>query len=167
MQFQIRKSGFPFRYLHRSFAARYRCLAKNRVSLTSINQNDDRAICQAIMKCLPQDFSRVRVGNTMILYRAEEHRILELLRNLALEIIVPFAQRGARKGIGYRFLRKVREVKRICQEALKVANDKDMLDAAIKSVNDVLGPMRILFPANPPELEACKVGIYAQYNTLQ
>ena len=153
---KIRKSGFPFRLLHRSFAARYRCLAKGRATFGHVREGDDRSLCVEIMKCLPQDFSRVRIGNTMILYRAEEHRILELLRNLALELIIPSAQRGSRRGIGWRYLRKVREVKRVCNEALRVANDVRMLDSAIKNVNETLGPMRILFPANPPELEKCK-----------
>ena len=31
-----------------------------------------------------QDFSQVRIGKTLVLYRAEEHRVLELLKNLAL-----------------------------------------------------------------------------------
>lgn len=40
-----------------------------------------------------QDFSKVQLGNTMVLYRAEEHRVLELLRNLCLERVLPVAQR--------------------------------------------------------------------------
>ena len=33
---------------------------------------------------MPQDFARVQIGRTLVLYRAEEHRVLELLKNLAL-----------------------------------------------------------------------------------
>ena len=40
--------------------------------------------CQAILQTVPQDFSRVQIGRTLVLYRAEEHRVLELLKNLAL-----------------------------------------------------------------------------------
>jgi hypothetical protein len=43
----------------------------------------------------------------MVLYRAEEHRILELLRNLALERILPVTQRAARRKIGRKYRTQV------------------------------------------------------------
>ena len=39
-----------------------------------------------------KDFSRVQFGHTLVLYRAEEHRVLELLKNLALGRIFQFFQ---------------------------------------------------------------------------
>lgn len=54
---------------------------------------DYKGMCSALLRCVNQDFSRVQLGNTMVLYRAEEHRVLELLRNLCLERVLPVAQR--------------------------------------------------------------------------
>ncbi|GMI37880.1 hypothetical protein TeGR_g2408 [Tetraparma gracilis] len=152
---KIRKSGYPFRLLHRSFVARYRCLAKGRTQIP-VSGGDDRDTAKKIMGCLPQDFSSVQIGNTMVLYRADEHRILELLRNLALELIVPVAQRGSRKGLGRKYMRKLREVKKVCADAHAVGNDVVVLDAAISKTNEILGPMRNLFSFDPKELQMCK-----------
>ena len=68
----------------------------------------------------------------MVLYRAEEHRILELLRNLALELIIPVAQRGSRRGLGRKFMRKLKESKKILKEAYDLGNNATRLDNAIK-----------------------------------
>ena len=153
---EIRKSGFPFRLLHRAFVARYRCLVKGRGVQIPVSGGDNRDLSQKIMKCLPQDFSRVQIGNTMVLYRADEHRILELLRNLALELIIPVCQRGVRRGIGRRYLRKLRQAKKVCSDALKVGNDVVVLDAAISKTNELLGVMRKLFVFEPKELKKCR-----------
>ena len=152
---KIRKSGFPFRLLHRAFVARYRCLAKGRTQIP-VKGGDDRELAKKIMGCLPQDFSNVQIGNTMVLYRAEEHRILELLRNLSLELIVPVAQRGSRRGLGRKYLRKLREAKKTCKDAVALGNDAAALDRAIKKTNDLLGPMRKLFSHEPKELSEAK-----------
>ena len=137
--------------------SRYRCLGKGKgLKLPLSGNGDDRDSASKIMACLPQDFSQVQIGNTMVLYRADEHRILELLRNLALDLIVPVAQRGSRKGIGRRYRAKVREVKGLCSQALTLGNDVVVLDRAIAQTNDILGPMRNLFNFDPPELQRCK-----------
>jgi hypothetical protein len=60
-----------------------------------------------------QDFSRVRIGQSLILYRAEEHRVLQLLRNLALGDVFQRFQAAFRRKMGrvYRgLLRQVRHV---------------------------------------------------------
>ena len=152
---KIRKSGYPFRLSHRAFVARYRCLTKGRTQL-EVGGGNDRETAKKIMGCLPQDFSKVQIGNSMVLYRAEEHRILELLRNLALELIIPVAQRGSRRGLGRKFMRKLRESKKILKEAYDLGNNAASLDCAIKKTNDLLGPMRTLFVFEPEELRLCK-----------
>ena len=50
---KIRKSGYPFRLLHRAFVARYRCLAKGRTQIP-VRGGDDRETARKIMGCLPQ-----------------------------------------------------------------------------------------------------------------
>jgi len=152
---KIRKSGFPFRLLHKSFVARYRCLAKGRTQIP-VSGGDDRETAKKIMGYLPQNFDEVQIGNTMVLYRADEHRILELLRNLALELIVPVAQRGARKGLGRKYMQYLRQCKKICQDAVDVGNDVKVLDTAVAKTNEILGPMRNLFSFEFKELQVCK-----------
>jgi myosin heavy subunit len=104
---QIRKTGYPFRLTHGRFASRYRPLLQTKDSRVSLlGKGDDLlSVCETILSSVPQDFSSVAVGLTMILYRAEEHRILELLRNLCMDRIMPVAQRQVRRFIGYRFRR--------------------------------------------------------------
>ena len=70
---KIRKSGYPFRLVHRRFAARYKPLLPKAGPLAG----NDREKCQTILKALNQDFADVKIGNSMVLYRAKEHRVLE------------------------------------------------------------------------------------------
>ncbi|KAH8088806.1 hypothetical protein JL720_6771 [Aureococcus anophagefferens] len=125
---KIRKSGYPFRLPHRRFAARYRPL----VAAHSLGDGSDRDKCRALLKNLNQDFGAVKMGATMVLYRSPEHRVLELLRNLALEKLVPKAQRGARAGMGRRYLAVLKRVKADLKTLLASprANDAKALDRA-------------------------------------
>ncbi|CAM9431931.1 unnamed protein product, partial [Ectocarpus fasciculatus] len=81
---QIRKNGYPFRLPHARFAARYYPMLKHKGRKIAKAANALET-CKHILGSVNQDFSRVAIGNTMILYRAEEYRILELLRNLCLD----------------------------------------------------------------------------------
>ncbi|KAH8053342.1 hypothetical protein JL722_9567 [Aureococcus anophagefferens] len=127
---KIRKSGYPFRLPHRRFAARYRPL----VAAHSLGDGSDRDKCRALLKNLNQDFGAVKMGATMVLYRSPEHRVLELLRNLALEKLVPKAQRGARAGMGRRYLAVLKRVKADLKTLLASprANDAKALDRATR-----------------------------------
>jgi myosin heavy subunit len=137
---QIRKSGYPFRcvhvyilssatasppalhsLLHRRFVARYRPLTRKEHGWIQLNANprDDKAMCRAILACVNQDFSKVQIGNTMVLYRAEEHRILELLRNLSLERVLPVAQRAARRKIGRSFRKAIRQARPVSKPCVR------------------------------------------------
>lgn len=97
---KIRKTGYPFRWTHQAFAARFRPISLDR-NFRSCLKNDGRgddavATCREILelkKLQQQDFSRVQIGRTMVMYRASEHHILELLRHLALEKV---SRRGIR-----------------------------------------------------------------------
>ena len=157
---QIRKQGYPFRYTHKRFVARYHCtlLKKNGwVKLTS-GKGDDVGACREILQHLRRDdvASEVQIGRSMVLYRAEQHNILELLRNLNLEKIVPVAQRLVRGGINRCFCRLMREAGAELQKALDVGNEIDVLDAAIKKSAEIIGPLRRLFQQEPTQLKACR-----------
>ena len=81
---KIRKQGYPFRKTHAAFAKAYRWIARTAHGWLTIPASPDgtpREYCQAILQCVHQDFSGVRIGKTLVLYRAEEHRVLELLRS--------------------------------------------------------------------------------------
>jgi hypothetical protein len=149
---QIRKTGYPFRLTHGRFASRYRPLLKTKDTRISLmGRGDDMlSVCKAILSSVPQDFSRVAVGLTMILYRAEEHRILELLRNLCMDRIMPVAQRQVRRYIGYSYRQCLIRVRQLCREALEDGNDVDLFDEAIENSRKVLSTFRDLFPNYVP-----------------
>ena len=149
---QIRKTGYPFRLAHGRFASRYRPLLKTKHSRISLQGRGDDllSVCQAILSSVPQDFSRVAVGVTMILYRAEEHRILELLRNLCMDRIMPVAQRQVRRYIGYCYRKCLMQVRQLCREALEDNNDVDLFDDAIDRSRTILAPFLELFPNHIP-----------------
>ena len=149
---QIRKTGYPFRLSHARFASRYRPLLKTKdTRISLLGRGDDVvSVCQAILSSVPQDFSRVAVGQTMILYRAEEHRILELLRNLCMERIMPIAQRQVRKYIGASYRKCLLRIRSFCREALEDGNDVDLFDEAIENSRSILTPYLVLFPNYTP-----------------
>eukprot|EP00752_Nemacystus_decipiens_P006696 g6019.t1 len=156
---QIRKSGFPFRLPHRRFANRYRCLAYKETGWVSLGtrQGDYKGMCSALMRCVNQDFSKVQLGNTMVLYRAEEHRVLELLRNLCLERVLPVAQRMARIRIGRTFRRCMANARYICAQALNTCSgDAAGLDAAIARAEQATANVRAVFAWEPPEMRRCR-----------
>jgi len=150
---QIRKAGFPFRLPHGHFFARYNCAAKEKLYL---NRSNPAESCRRLLAAVPQDFSEVQIGNTLVLYRANEHRVLELLRNLKLELILPMLQRQIRRAIGWRYLRKVREVFRICKGPCEVANDYHALTYAVERSEELIAPMRPLFPTEPHVIEKAR-----------
>ena len=55
--------------------------------------------------CGKHGVNEAQVGKSRVLYRANDHHILELLRVLALDRIVPLCQRIARGAIHRRFFR--------------------------------------------------------------
>ena len=92
----------------------------------------------------------------MVLYRAQQHRVLELLRNLALEKIVPVCQRVMKGSLAREFARRMRRAERALDEALRVGNDIVLLDDAIKKSADTIGTMRLLFDYEPRNLTEAK-----------
>mmetsp|Transcript_5283 Transcript_5283/g.18772 ORF Transcript_5283/g.18772 Transcript_5283/m.18772 type:complete len:1168 (+) Transcript_5283:321-3824(+) len=148
---EIRKAGYPFRLTHARFAARYRPL----VAASAVGNGPPKARAAAILKALTQqNFTGVKVGASMVLYRAAEHRVLELRRNLALEDIVPVAQRGARRGMG-RGYRRVLAATRAALAQVERSNDAAVLDAAVSDALEALGPRQAVYAFWPPEFARC------------
>ncbi len=160
----IRKNGYPFRLTHKHFANRYRCLAYKETGWVKLESTqNDKERCRALMGCVRQDFSRVQIGKTMILYRAEEHRVLELLRNLCLERVLPVAQRMARKKIGRKFRRYMFKARDICRRALQAGSkgDKDTLKRTIEEAEAMTAPVRSCFEWEPYEMRHCRDLLFA------
>uniref|UniRef100_A0A7S3YTA7 Uncharacterized protein n=1 Tax=Lotharella globosa TaxID=91324 RepID=A0A7S3YTA7_9EUKA len=121
---EIRKKGFPFRLTHEEFYKHYRCI-KPKARYPA----DNKGKCAVIMKELKVE-DKLKVGRTMILYRAEDHKIMELKRNLAVEKTVIFLQAVFR---GYR-ARKLKnhllKLRPILRSALK-GRDMPKIEAAL------------------------------------
>ena len=155
---KIRKSGYPFRLLHRAFASRYRCLR----NVPGAGDLPEQEICFALLeesKLAGQSGARAAViGKTMVLYRAEAYQTLELLRNLALENIVPMTIRQARISIGRWYRSAVTAAKAILTDALQQRNDAAKLDKAVTAALSTLAPFLPLpyFDFEPPELNMCR-----------
>jgi hypothetical protein len=164
---KIRKTGYPFRFTHRAFASRFRPISLNSDFTSSLSDNgrstDDAETCREILslpKIKTQNFKSVQIGRTMVMYRAYEHHILELLRHIALEKIVPLAQRVARGATARRFYQILLQ----CGVTLTTAMDKarkghadvSVLEQAISKCAALVGPMRKMFTAEHPLMKECK-----------
>ncbi|GBG34514.1 Myosin-1 [Hondaea fermentalgiana] len=144
---EIRSRGFPFRLSYAVFACRYSCI---NMGHRYKNKDDEEDLVREILSTSKQDFSDVRFGRTLVLYRAPEYKLLELMRNLALETIIPKQQAAQRGHLAREFRRRCLAAQREIQDALDVGNDIDMLDAAIANVEPTIGTFRTLFPNGQP-----------------
>jgi ABC-type oligopeptide transport system ATPase subunit len=71
----IRKKGFPFRLKHKEFLERYKVIVPN------ANAPAD------VIKDFKFNPANVQMGKTMVLYRAEEHKTMELKRSIKVKSI--------------------------------------------------------------------------------
>jgi myosin heavy subunit len=115
---QIRKSGFPFRYTHEQFCKRYKAI-KPTLKITSYPDG-----CRALIDEMKQD-SSVQIGKTRVLYRAPQHRDMELKRNFAIEKIVVYVQKWVRRFLVKKLAKQWRKLK---PGLLKVMKDRKLED---------------------------------------
>ena len=71
----IRKVGYPFRLTHQQFYTTYSCLRKERAV-----RADAKGRCEDLLKSMGPDCSDCQLGQEMVLYRAKEHKVLEIKR---------------------------------------------------------------------------------------
>eukprot|EP00808_Paulinella_micropora_P005871 g56997.t1 len=90
---QIRKQGFPFRLTHEGFWQRYKCIFDQDYKWTTNPVKN----CEILIKEMKQNFQEVQIGTSMVLYRAQQHRAMELVRNLAVEKVTIFIQKFVRQ----------------------------------------------------------------------
>eukprot|EP00475_Leptophrys_vorax_P042051 TRINITY_DN79370_c0_g1_i1.p1 TRINITY_DN79370_c0_g1~~TRINITY_DN79370_c0_g1_i1.p1 ORF type:complete len:1265 (-),score=404.92 TRINITY_DN79370_c0_g1_i1:50-3844(-) len=75
---KIRKTGFPFRQLHNDFLTRYGVIFGK-------NYAGGKPGCQQLIGDLKLNPANVRMGKTMVLYRAEEYKSMELQRSIVVQ----------------------------------------------------------------------------------
>jgi hypothetical protein len=88
---QIRKSGFPFRYTHGDFCRRYKAISPQLKT-----DKDPKAGAVQLLKLMKMDLTQVQIGKTRVLYKAEQHRAMELRRFVALGSVAVVVQKFVR-----------------------------------------------------------------------
>ena len=85
--------------------------------------------CSKEQRTSPQPYTPIPPTPTpnQVLYRAKEHRTLELLRNLTLEQVVPYMQRITRGALAREFRRRALRSKALLRRA--IGRERDHLDA--------------------------------------
>jgi hypothetical protein len=183
---QIRKTGYPFRLTHEKFAKKYCYLLKKKYNTITLPLHEGlsyRDCCELILGAITSSLCTsgggsssggvpgVQLGRTMVLYRADDHRLLELLRNLYLDDIYSIIQRHVRKFISRKYIKVLKRIKLICQKVLKNINPTTtsassgspsssdsitLLSNAINLSDDALGQYKRIYHHEPFYLSQCR-----------
>ena len=153
---KIRQQGFPFRYTFIEFMRRYKCLAMKDGGWISLKGKNDKDRIKEILDLTKQNFSDVQIGRTMVLYRAPQQRVLELLRNLALERICLVIQKWLRGCFARRFRWKLTKSRPHLLGAIKTRISLGEATAAIEFVEGAVGTYSRIFPFKSKEWIECQ-----------
>ncbi len=153
---QIRKKGFPFRLTHKQFACQYKCINDGYIYKKS--NDDPKGLCEEIIGASPQNFRAVQIGKTRVLYRAEHQKILLLLRNLAVEKILPWLQARFRSCLARMMYKNMKDAQKSLQTVMESEPDIGALDDAIEEVTNILGNLgaRVFPTMRPSNLKKAK-----------
>eukprot|EP00968_Pinguiococcus_pyrenoidosus_P019505 scaffold2120_cov259-Pinguiococcus_pyrenoidosus.AAC.11 len=135
---RVRKNGYPFRYTFVEFLDRYRVICAMSGRYIPLQGGTPRQQCEELIRRTNQHFQTMQWGRTMLLFRADEYRTLELCRALSVEKTSAKVQAIARGRLTRRYLRKVTLVRPKLAAAVQ-SRDADQLDAALEMVNETLG----------------------------
>lgn len=147
---KVRQLGFPFRHTYEKFFKRYRCVADDRGTfLAPLPQNEAlnwrekcEALLQAIGNMMPNKDEKApfinffKFGRTMVLYRSDQNRILELARDAIREQTCGVIQRIVRGHLGRKVARKLAEVRNVVRAAIN-SRDLDQVQAAIARLVEI------------------------------
>eukprot|EP00514_Thraustochytrium_sp_LLF1b_P009778 CAMPEP_0184556748 /NCGR_PEP_ID=MMETSP0199_2-20130426/41065_1 /TAXON_ID=1112570 /ORGANISM="Thraustochytrium sp., Strain LLF1b" /LENGTH=1621 /DNA_ID=CAMNT_0026953483 /DNA_START=287 /DNA_END=5152 /DNA_ORIENTATION=+ len=154
---EIRKNGFPFRLTHDQFVRRYRCINLDyKYRANSETDAQTKKLCLEILEASPQKLAGVQIGETRVLYRVEDHKMLELLRDLALGTQVPKLQAAMRRALAVRMRKQLLEAELLLKDAMSGEPDLGTIETAIDDVPEILGKVGLLFRINPPSLAKAK-----------
>ena len=101
----------------------------------------------------------MRIGRSLVLYRAEEHRVLELLKNLALGRVFQHMQASFRRKMGRVYRRLLATAKTALGGALRAVQaahtigpaELAQMDAAVAQCHETLEPTALtLLPCHAP-----------------
>lgn len=138
----IRKQGFPFRLSHEDFTKRFKCILPKK----SWGSKWKEASLELIA-AMGQDLKLVQMGVTKVLYRAGEHKNMELKRNIAVEATVIFLQRVTRGWLARRLAKELRKHKPELKAAI-VSRDLAKIEHALSHAAGLRFPLK--------EWEDCK-----------
>lgn len=148
---KIRKLGYPFRYTHKMFVHRYKCIMindegkwdkfKSKRELDQVNE---------IISRIPQLDNGVKIGITMCLYRSEENRILESCRNDKLDKLCPIIQSWIRGRLTMKFMKILEKnnLKEVFEEAIDSLRIED-LNKAIDLYDLKVGSLSSIINTKP------------------
>jgi Myosin head (motor domain)/MyTH4 domain len=139
----IRKQGFPFRYTHDDFVARYGFIYPQ---LAAQHKGAVKQHCQALLDAVPHNLSAAQIGRTRVLYRATEHRSLELVRSVEVEKKVVIMQAYHHGWQSRALARRLLEVRPILRQAMAQRTVEALGDAIQRSAH-VEFPLRELTQA--------------------
>lgn len=153
----IRKGGYPFRLTHKQFAFRYACINVGFKYPKFSGSEEHRNLCAEILNNFQNEMVRdnAQLGNSMVLYRVEVHKPLELARDLAIEITLPRVQAFIRGSLGRNYANQLRIAEDTLKTALDLGNDVEMVRKGFEQVHEVkewLKPNLSFLPAYPMEL---------------
>eukprot|EP01128_Nolandella_sp_AFSM9_P005027 TRINITY_DN2371_c0_g1_i1.p1 TRINITY_DN2371_c0_g1~~TRINITY_DN2371_c0_g1_i1.p1 ORF type:complete len:1548 (+),score=443.67 TRINITY_DN2371_c0_g1_i1:76-4644(+) len=109
----IRRQGYPFRLTHERFYKRYRCL------VPSIRGTNWLPQCKQLLQKIPGNWSDVQIGTTMILYKSDVQRGLDLKRNIAVRKLLIRAQALYRRYYAMQNYRLMNRSRTECRQAIK------------------------------------------------
>jgi ABC-type oligopeptide transport system ATPase subunit len=138
----IRKNGYPFRYSFQRFVERYKCIMATDAGWMPFQSREFRDQCREIIATSRQSFPNMQWGSTMLFFRADEYKVLELCRALATDRTSSKIQAMARGRLTRRYVKLVQA----CRPRLRAAcasRDAAQLEAALEHVNAQLGAFAV------------------------
>jgi hypothetical protein len=124
----IRKSGYPFRYSHEQFWKRFKCLVSG-IDAKS-KANDYAGLSSLLLDALVSDIPEVKhciLGKTLVLYRAEQNKILESSRGIVRLNAAITCQHSIKVGVAKlqvkRWLKAYDMLRRACDSNLNSINE--------------------------------------------
>jgi myosin heavy subunit len=144
---KIRKQGYPFRLTHREFWLRYKCIMPQ-THQWSGNVLDN---VRFLVREMKQDANAVQIGTTKILYRAKQHKDMELRRNLAVEQVAIFIQKYSRRALAKQLEQRVKMIRPVIAKAIASRSIEQVKEALKRAANvgydttEILEAKRMLF----------------------
>lgn len=135
---KIRKQGYPFRFTYERFVTRYKSIMSTNSGWVQFQTRDARSQAEEIITVSQQPFPELQRGRTMLLFRADEYRVLELCRALAADRVSAKIQAKARGQLTRRYLEKVQTVRPALRKAV-ASRDLHKLEKALAKTDEALG----------------------------